>query len=335
MKFLIIGLGSMGKRRIRNLIALRNHAVEGFDLRADRRLEAEQKYKIRTYLSFEQAIQNRFDALIISVPPDKHHIYMKEALKLRIPFFVEASVIDDDLEIIKREANELNLLAAPSSTMFFHPAIRLIDTLINKGIVGTISSIQYHSGQYLPDWHTYEEVSNFYVSNKETGGAREIVPFELTWLVAIFGFPVSVTGLYKKTINIQGAENIDDSYWGLFDYERFVLNLTIDVVSRCATRQLMINGSKGQMKWDWNNHFLNVYTAEKGWEEFPFELMRAEEGYNKNITEQMYVDEMACFIGALEGNQRFVNDLEKDHNVLMLLYALEESNDTHQTIFIK
>ena len=40
MKFLVVGLGSMGKRRVRNLIALGfKDSVSGFDIREDRREE--------------------------------------------------------------------------------------------------------------------------------------------------------------------------------------------------------------------------------------------------------------------------------------------------------
>ncbi len=48
MKFLIAGLGSMGKRRIRNLLALGERDIVGFDIRADRRQEALDRYGIRT-----------------------------------------------------------------------------------------------------------------------------------------------------------------------------------------------------------------------------------------------------------------------------------------------
>ncbi len=48
MKILQIGLGSMGKRRIRNFQALGLKDIVGFDFRNDRRDEAEKKYKIKT-----------------------------------------------------------------------------------------------------------------------------------------------------------------------------------------------------------------------------------------------------------------------------------------------
>ena len=46
MRFLIIGLGSMGKRRIRNLQSLDVGEISGFDISEGRRKEAREKYGI-------------------------------------------------------------------------------------------------------------------------------------------------------------------------------------------------------------------------------------------------------------------------------------------------
>ena len=53
MKFLVIGLGSMGKRRVRCLQALQYTDVVGFDPREDRRKEAENKFHIKTIKSLD------------------------------------------------------------------------------------------------------------------------------------------------------------------------------------------------------------------------------------------------------------------------------------------
>ena len=80
--------------------------------------------------------------------------------------------------------------------MLFHPAIKDIKRIIQSGEFGNITNFSYHSGQYLPDWHPWEKVSEYYVSNRETGGGREIVPFELTWIADVIGFPKKVTGFF-------------------------------------------------------------------------------------------------------------------------------------------
>jgi predicted dehydrogenase len=329
LKILIIGLGSMGKRRIRNLMALGHEKISGFDINSARRNGAAEKYSIKTFASFEEAVnQTQANTFIISVPPDMHHVYMKYAVEHNISSFIEASVVDYGFDEIIKLAKARGTLLCPSCTLYFHPAIKKIKEVIEKGSLGNLSNILYHSGQYLPDWHTYESVSDYYVSKKNTGGAREIVPFELSWLVKIFGFPRMVSGMYKKTINIEGAEDIDDTYNALFDFGQFMMTMTIDVVSRTATRRLTINGDKKQLHWDWDNDLIKIYDpAINKWEEYPYETLAAESGYNKNITEQMYLDEIQCFLNAISGNSLFVNSLENDHKILKLLYAIERSSD--------
>lgn len=334
MKFLVTGLGSMGKRRIRCLQALGYKDVAGFDLRQDRREESQQKYGIKTYGDVSLAVKEFGpDAFIISVPPDVHHEYMKLATKNKKHFFVEASVVDTDLESIEKSLAHLDIVAAPSSTMTFHPAIRRIAEIVNSGELGAISNIIYHSGQYLPDWHTYENVSDYYVSNPATGGAREIVPFELTWITNILGFPARVCGNVRKTIDIKGAEKIDDTYNFLLDYETYLASVTIDVVSRSAVRRLLVNGDQKQLVWDWNRNNILLYVPEeKQWQALEYHMASAESGYNPNIGENMYIDELKAFIDAIEGKGPFINNLENDHKVLKLLYAIEESDRKRQYV---
>ncbi len=330
MRFLIVGLGSMGKRRVRCLKALgyKTNDIAGFDVREGRRKEAEEKYGIRSYSNIGTALDSeKPSALIISVPPDFHHLYMEIAIEKGIHFFVEASVVDTNMDIIKEKLRNTDIVAAPSSTLLFHPAIQRISDILKSKVLGKVSNIIFHSGQYLPDWHTYEKVSDYYVSNHATGGAREIVPFELTWLTHLFGFPKRVCGNVRKTIDIKGAEEIDDTYNFLLDYKDFMATMTIDVVSRYATRRLLINGDKKQLQWDWNQNQIQVYDPKMNeWKSMPYEMKPAEGDYNPNIGENMYIDELEAFIQAIEEKTLFINSMENDHKVLKLLYAIEESD---------
>lgn len=335
MEVLVIGLGSMGKRRIRNLIALGYKNIIGFDLRKDRRKEVEELYKIQTIEDFDLVKIKKFDAWIISTSPDTHHVYMAEAISYETPAFIEASVLDTDFEFLIQKSKEKKVFLAPSCTLLFHPAISLISSIINTNKIGVITNVLYHSGQYLPDWHSYETVDQFYVSKKETGGAREIVPFELTWLTKIFGFPLRICGFNKKSIEIAGAEKIDDTYNLLLDYENFILNLSVDVVSRHATRRLLINGDRGQLVWDWDDNFVQLYNADiKIWENIKYDTIPAQLGYNKNITEQMYIEELNSFILSINNEKKYLNSLEEDHRVLKLLYAAENSNQSNTIVEI-
>lgn len=326
-RILVIGLGSMGKRRTRNLQHLGYKNIAGFDIREDRRAESASRYGIKTFEAFQSALEEFKPAVfIISVPPDLHHIYMKAAIKLGIPSFIEASVVDTDLSQMIDDSERLNVLLAPSCTLFFHPAVRAIHKILQSGALGKISNVLYHSGQYLPDWHTYEAVGDYYVSNPETGGCREIVPFELSWMTQVFGFPAMVAGICKKTIEIEGAPDIYDTCNSILDYQEFMIMLTVDVVSRVATRRLTINGSLKQLTWDWNESLVRTFNPVTGEnEESRFELLSSEAGYNKNITEQMYIDEMHSFMQAALHQGTYENTLKNDSRILNILYAVEKS----------
>ena len=81
------------------------------------------------------------------------------------------------------------------------------------------------------------------------------------------------------------------------------------------------------MLWDWNQKHVAVFIPETGsWQEIPYEAGAAATGYNPNIGEQMYIDELKAFLDAVAGKAPFVNSLEADHRVLKLLYTIEASD---------
>lgn len=326
MKFLVIGLGSMGKRRIRNLKMNGQKDILGFDIREDRRKEVEEKYKICTFESLDKVLKlYNIDACIISVPPDKHMEYANIALDNNIHCFIEASVTDDGmLEFIEKSKKKTNIKICPSCTLRFHPSIKLIKDIISSGKIGKVSNFSYHSGQYLPDWHPWEKITDFYVSNKKTGGCREIVPFELTWLNCIFGKLKRVCGFNSRTIEL--GVDIDDVYASALEYENDILGtLLVDVVSRVAIRKLVINGDKGQIQWDWNKKVVELYSAEENrWIHYDEPKGKAELGYNENIIEEMYIEEIKNFIDSILGENDFPNTLEEDYDILQTLYQIEK-----------
>lgn len=324
MKFLIIGLGSMGKRRARCLIRLGvpGHSIVGFDVREDRREEASGKYGISTVAELTDDIWAQTDAVIVSTPPDRHLEYINLCIIHRKPVFVEASVILKGLAEANSAAKNENVLIAPSCTFLFHPIVKEIAQLVKNGVYGRATNFSYHSGQYLPDWHPWEDVKDFYVSQKETGGAREIVPFELTWLTEVFGYPCDVKGFWGRTMDL-GCE-IDDTYAIALDFGHCFGTMVVDVVSRRATRKLILNLEQAQVFWDWDEKAFRVYEASAQKERICKQPdCTSEAGYNANIIEEMYIDELKSFIDAVKGANVFPNSLDKDIKVLELLQKVE------------
>lgn len=322
MTIIQVGLGSMGKRRIRCLKRLGVEDIVGFDFREDRRREVEEKYGVKTVAQLRPSDFERADALVISTPPDKHLEYIRQAVAHGRHAFVEASVILEGLEEIRSAAAKKKILIAPSCTLRFHPAIKDIKRLVKSGDLGRPTSFTYYSGQYLPDWHPWENVKDFYVSNKVTGACREIVPFELTWLSDILGLPRKISALYGRTMDV-GAP-IDDTYVLAMQFESCFGSLIVDVVARYAMRSLLLNLEHGQIQWRWDEPVVRAYDARaRRWVAYNAAAEQAQAGYNKNIGEEMYVEELGTFLSAMGGKCAFPNTLEDDMDVLKILYRAE------------
>ncbi len=330
MKFLVVGLGSMGKRRIRNLQYLENEVL-GFDTREDRIKEASEKYKIKAFVNIEEALKESPDAMVISTPPDLHMRYAKIAIKNGLHFFTEASVVQDEMQEVIEELAKSEIIGIPSCTMRYHPIILEIKNILEKNSIGKPLSFLYHSGQYLPDWHPWEDYRKFYVSKRETGACREIVPFELVWIIDTFGDIHSVSGLKSKVSDLEA--DIDDIYNVLLNFQNGIQgNLTVDVIARFPYRQLKILGEKGVIFADWADRTVKYFTKELGWVDKKIDDGIVEKDYIHG--EGPYIEEMRNFIKAIRKEIPLPYNFVDDLKILKILESIEKSSDEGTREFI-
>lgn len=331
MNFLVVGLGSMGKRRIRNLVALgnTNKNIFGFDLKPSRQEEAQNKYGIRTFNSFDDAIkQAKPNAIIISTSPESHMLYAYKALELRLPCFIEASVTEEEkIKELAILAKEKDVFFAPSCTMKYFQGPKQVKSLISDGKIGTPLFFNYQTGQHLEEWHPWEEVGDYYVSKRETSGAREIVPFELTWLCDLFGDATILSALKDKLSNM--PFDFDDFYHFSVKFSSGVYGgIFVDVVTpHKASRRLHIVGSEGQIIFDANDEQIKYITSnDSQWNVQNFTDEKKEAGYIN--PEAPYIHEMRDFCDAISkrDSSLFPNTLENDYNILKLLLRIEEKS---------
>jgi predicted dehydrogenase len=316
MKIAVLGLGSMGKRRVRNLHALGETTLVGFDVRADRRKESETKSRIQVMTNLEAL--GPVQAAVISTPPERHAEDLAWCLARKIPCFVELNVVPDRLKEIDEMARASKVLVAPSCSFLFHPAIQQIREIVGSGRFGRLTGFIYHSGHYLPDWHPWESVQDFFVRNPATSGCRELLSFEFSWLFKVFGRPTAVTTQGRRTLDFGLAS--DDSLSVQIEFQNFLGVMLVDVVSRFATRSITINMEKVQIRWNWEDQGIRVFAPpNKEWAFQETPAAEASPAYKENLTERMYVDEMRAFLEALAGRGTFPSSLEDDLFALNLI----------------
>jgi predicted dehydrogenase len=328
-KFLVVGLGSMGKRRVRDLIALKAGDVIGFDVRADRRQQTEGLHGVPTYGTFADAMAENPTAIVISTPPEHHVEYAQSAARSGRHFFIEASVVQDGLDELISLCRGQSIVAAPSATMRFHPLARRVKEQIDSGEIGRPLSFTYHFGQYLPDWHPWEDYRDFYASRRQTSGSREMVSFVSVWLTWLFG-DVQAVSAFKASPGTLDVD-IDEVYHVGLRFRSGVLgSLVSDVVSHVPYRTFRLVGDRGVIEWDWNAGQLRTFTQSDGkWRITP-------EGYGFRgfSSEQTYLFEMEHFVKAVRGETTWDYSLQDDARVLAILYAADRSSDGGQHVML-
>src|SRR3989344_262637 len=320
MKFLQVGLGSMGKRRIRNLLfhKIPEKEIFGFDINKKMCQKTERLFKIKTFGDFDKAVKKvKPDVYIISTPPNLHAKYFLFAAKEKKHFFVEVATTDDGYKELKGLLDG-TFVAAPSCTYRYFEPIKLMHGLVEKGEIGRIEAFCHHMGQYLPDWHPWGDYRDFYVAKHETSACREMVPFELSWIQWVIGEKISDARGFSGKVSDLDIET-DDVYATVLKGENGVLGtLLVDVISREPVRDFRVLGTEGVIEWELTKREVRLKKPKEKWQIIKAAGGKKLSGY-KTTTEEMYEDEIKDFLDAVSGKIIYPYTFAEDQHNLYLL----------------
>jgi predicted dehydrogenase len=336
MRILQVGLGSMGKRRVRNLQALRETDIIGCDPRADRRAEAERLYGIRAVETFERGMNERPQAVVISTPPDLHYVYAAATVRAGLPFFMEANVLEEGYDAFLTACGTARTVCAPSATLLHHPAVKLTRAAVNSGEIGRPLWLGFQYGQHLADWHPWEDYRAFYAARRETGAAREAVPFELPWIQAVLGARVSeVECVAHRTAALQC--DIEDLFLMILRLANNTLaQVSIDVVQRAPVTCCRVVGDAGVIRWDFAEPSVWICSGNDGktanlcWRQAQYA-----HGFRGYSIEEMYVEEMAHWLAAIRGEVAYGFTCAEERQNLRVLAAAEKSSETGRFVAVE
>lgn len=325
MKFVVIGLGSMGKRRLRLLKnEYKNIEIIGVDLDTERRKFVEENFKVKTYSDLETAVEvEKPNAAIISTSPLSHSKIILKCLNLGLHVFTEINLVNDNYDEIIKIANEKNLELFLSSTQLYREEVKEIERRVSscKQKVNYI----YHIGQYLPDWHPWESYKDFFVNDKRTNGCRELFAIELPWIIKVFGKVKSVTVKKDKISNLD--LNYDDSYLCIFEHENGNKGIVcIDVVSRKAVSNLEVYGEEIHLTWEGTPDTLKVFNLEEKKIDVvnTYNNVEKDSRYAENIIENPYLEELKTYVNKINGIDEVRYTFEDDLYTLSIVDKIEE-----------
>lgn len=320
MNIIVVGLGSMGKRRIRLMKQYDSSLnIYGVDTNSERTDAVKNEYGIQTYASIKDVCASyKIDAGFVCTAPLAHKEIIEELIKNCINVFTEINLVQDGYE---KFIDEKSVKLFLSSTFLYRRDIQWIQQKVNSQKV----NYQYHTGQYLPDWHPWENYKNFFVGDKRTNGCREILAIELPWIVKCFG-NIKKISVLKDTISDLEL-NYPDNYFIQIEHENGNKGqISVDVVSRKAVRRIQIFNDKLDIIWAGTPASLQSYNLEsKEYEAIPtYETIEKDNRYCDNIIENAYMDEIDAFFTWLKGdNSKVLHSFKNDKVILDLIDSIE------------
>jgi predicted dehydrogenase len=325
---LVIGAGSIGSRHLRNLRAVGVKDLIACDPREDNLVKlAGELPGLRTFPDYRDALKAEvsIDAGFICSPTSYH---MEQALELAhrdIALFIEKPLSHDQEGIadLLAEVNRRGLPTMMAMCYRFHPGVTRIRKLIKEDAIGSVYSVNFFSGQYLPDWHPWADYRTEYSANRSLGGGVILDSIHsLDSLRFIFGEPQDVIGCYGTVSDLE--IDTEDLAAAVIRYpDGMIAEIHEDYLQRAKSSRCLFIGEKGNIEWTGGENLIRVSEAEsKSWREITYDFSANE----------MYVAEIKHFLDNLAAGVPMSPDMADGVRTLALAEAVRRSWDERRVL---
>lgn len=320
MRVLIAGLGSIGRRHGRNFKALGVDAITGFDPNAERRAQFAQETGCAVTDNFGSALMDIPDLVVVASPNRFHMDQALAAARAGCHLFIEKplAISANDVNVLEALIEEKKLFAHVGSNWKFHPAFTTMKRLLDEGALGRVTGAQVIAGQWLPDWHPWEDYRQMYSSRRELGGGIVLDSHEFDYLTWLLGDPDKVKGMTVHS----GALDIDteDVAVACLRLKNNVLaTVHVDYIQRDYRRRYHISGDQGTMEWDYTKGVIELYRAE--------DKSRETIAVHMENLNDMYLDQARHIWDGVQSHVRPVTSVAAARRVLDVLLKVKENHD--------
>ncbi len=328
MRFLIAGLGSIGRRHLRNLLAAGEQDILLY--RTGRStLPGDELEGLPVYSDLNAALAQNPQAVIISNPTALHLDVAIPAAQAGCHLLIEKPVSHslDRLDLLQSAAEQSGVSILVGYHFRQHPGLQLVRQHLNAGSIGRLLSVHAHWGEYLPGWHPWENYRQAYSARRDLGGGVILTlshPLDyLRWLCGEISECFAFTGrLGDLELDVEDTAEIS------LRFENGTLgSLHLDYNQRPSAHTLEIVGSEGTLKWDNTSGDVVLFQVSRGvWQNFP-----APADFERN---DLFKSEIRHFLAVARGETEPVCTLEDGIRdlewALLALHSAATGNLTRQ-----
>lgn len=328
MKILIAGLGSIGRRHLRNLAALGQDDILLYRTHQSTLPDEDiASYPIESDL--EKALQQNPDAVIISNPTALHMDVALPAANTGCHLLLEkpiADKMDQRVETLAKVVESSKSQTLVGFQFRFHPVLTQIKAIIDSKSIGRPLSFHVHWGEYLPGWHPWEDYRLSYAARKDLGGGVvNTLCHPLDYVRWLFGEVHSLQAITKKVSNLE--VDVEDTADIILEFERGCLgSIHLDYFQQPPAHWIEAYCEEGHIHWDNESGSAVVFNAKEN----ASQVIRPPEGFERN---DLFMAEMAHFIALISKKVESRCTLLDGIATLKLTEAVHLSNLEGKRIF--
>ena len=266
MKFLIVGLGSIGKRHIRNLLKLKiqKKNIFGFDPRKDRIDEAKKIGLTNFVNNLENINEKQFNGAFICSPTSMHINQSILLAKKKINLFIEKP-LDSKLgkaHILKQLEKKFNLKILVTYPFRFLEHANKLKQIIKTKKFGKVLYFRGVFSEYLPDWHPYESYKSFYMAKKKLGGGSILDQSHILDMAHyLFGNFEKVLSCFNSKVSSLKVQSDDIAEIFLKTQKGVYGSIHQDMFGREHKKFMEIYCEKGNIFWDVYDLSVTTFSA--------------------------------------------------------------------------
>jgi len=193
--------------------------------------------------------------------------------------------------------------------MRFHPCLVEIRRWINEGLIGRLISIRSVWGEFLPDWHPWEDYRESYAARVDLGGGPALtLSHDIDVVVWLAGRAKKLIAIENRSsdLEVETEHGIDV----LIEFQNSITaNINLNYYQKPPKRQLEICGTEGFIHFDYylGRSVLNWDLSTEN------EIATVPPGFERN---DLFMWELQDFIARAE---------RKDYSERAMLYDAVES----------
>lgn len=324
-RFLVVSLGSIGKRHVRNLRAMFPKS-EIAALRLTGGGGIGQSEQCDMELPDLDAVKNFSpQAAIVASPASTHFEVASALISFGIPTLIEKPLccnLDDARQLVHQSA-QVDVPLMVGYNLRFLPAFDTIRKLLSENALGEVVSVQAEVGQYLPSWRPDQDYRLGVSANRALGGGALLeLSHEIDYLYWLFGMPdtvYAVAGKYSDLeIDVEDLVEIVMTY----DNPRRIVTVHLDFIQRIPSRKCNFIGTLGKLSWDGIADTVIMHGLAGEAEEIPS---------NRTATDT-YIAELQHFLNCIQSGTEPLISATDGYNVIAIVDAARRSSETGQAV---